>query len=125
MANIVDPDQIGSDQGLHCLLCRLHLRMHYSMVNPFTSHFRIITVIFSDVQTFRSFTLYTEWPLVREKSGKFYFSSRSGKTQGILQIGQGNFKYQESHGKVREFHNFDYLKCEKVLIIFLSLSSLA
>ena len=48
----------------------------------------------------------TGWPLVREKSGKFDFSSRSGKSQGILQIGQGNFKYQESEGKVREFHNF-------------------
>ena len=48
----------------------------------------------------------TGWPLVREKSGKFDFSSRSGKSQGILQIGQGNFKYQESQGKVREFHNF-------------------
>ena len=40
------------------------------------------------------------WPLVREKSGKFDFSSRSGKSQGTLQIGQGNFKYQESQGKV-------------------------
>ena len=48
----------------------------------------------------------TGWPLVREKSGKFDFSSRSGKSQGILQIGQGNFKYQESQGKVREFHKF-------------------
>ena len=46
------------------------------------------------------------WPLVREKSGKYDFSSRSGKSQGILKIGQGNFKYQESQGKVREFHNF-------------------
>ena len=46
------------------------------------------------------------WPLVREKSGKFDFSSRSGKSQGILQIGQGNFKYQENQGKVSEFHNF-------------------
>ena len=40
------------------------------------------------------------WPLVRENS------SRSGKSQGILQIDQGNFKHQESQGKVREFHNF-------------------
>ena len=40
----------------------------------------------------------TGWPLVREKSGKFDFSSRSGKSRGILQIGQGNFKYQESKG---------------------------
>ena len=48
--------------------------------------------------------LHPGWPLVREKSGKFDFSSRSGKSQGILQIGQGDFKYQESRGKVREFH---------------------
>ena len=41
----------------------------------------------------------------REKSGKFYFSARSGKSQGILQIGQGNLKYQESQRKIREFHN--------------------
>ena len=41
------------------------------------------------------------------KSQGFDFSSGSGKSQGILQIGQGNFKYQESRGKVREFHNFD------------------
>ena len=40
----------------------------------------------------------TGWPLVREKSGKFDFSSRSGKSQRILQTGQGNFKYQESQG---------------------------
>ena len=39
-------------------------------------------------------------------SGKFDFSSRSWKSQGILQLDQGNFKYQESQGKVREFHNF-------------------
>ena len=31
-------------------------------------------------------------------SEKFDFSSRSGKSQGILQIGQGNFKYLESQG---------------------------
>ena len=48
---------------------------------------------------------WTGWPLVREKSGKFDFSSRSEKSQGILQIGQGIFKYQESQGRVREFHN--------------------
>ena len=44
--------------------------------------------------------------LIREKSRTFDYFSRSGKSQGILQIGQGNFKYQESQGKVREFHNF-------------------
>ena len=61
-------------------------------------------------------------------SGKFDFSSRSGKSQGILQIGQGNFKYQESQGKVRDFKilaqnmccssYFDYLKCEKSVVFF-------
>ena len=44
----------------------------------------------------------TGWPLVREKSGKFDFSSRSGKSQGILQIGQGIFEYQ-GQGIVKEF----------------------
>ena len=38
------------------------------------------------------------WSLVREKSGKFDFSSRSGKSWAILQIGQGIFKYQKSQG---------------------------
>ena len=51
-------------------------------------------------------TFLTGWPLVREESGNFDLSSRSGKSQGNLQIGQGNFKYQESQGKVREFHYF-------------------
>ena len=51
-------------------------------------------------------TVTAGWRLVREKSRKSYFSSRSGKSQGILQIGQGNFKYQESQGKVREFRYF-------------------
>ena len=34
-------------------------------------------------------------PLVREKSGKFDISSRSGKSQGILQDSQRNVKSQE------------------------------
>ena len=34
--------------------------------------------------------------------------SRSVKSLGILQNGQGNFKYQESDGKVREFHDFGF-----------------
>ena len=43
-----------------------------------------------------------------EKSGKLDFSSRSGKSRGILQIGQGNVKYQESRGggEVGELHDF-------------------
>ena len=36
--------------------------------------------------------LITGWPLVTEWSRKFYFSSRSGKSWGILQNGQGNTK---------------------------------
>ena len=43
----------------------------------------------------------TRWPLVRE----ILISSWSGKSRGI-QNSQGNFKYQEYHGKVREFPNF-------------------
>ena len=35
----------------------------------------------------------TGCPLVKEKSGKSNFSSRSGESQGILRNGQGNFKY--------------------------------
>ena len=77
------------------------------------------------------------WPLVREKSGKFDFSSRSGKSQGILQINQGNFKYQESQGKVWEFQKFGpkymyvlqqvfwLLEMWKKCRFFLSLASLA
>ena len=55
---------------------------------------------YKDEKIYVSIYLKTGWPLVREKSGKFDFSSRSGKSQGILQIGQGIFKYQESQGKV-------------------------
>ena len=40
------------------------------------------------------------------RSGKFYFSSGSGRSLGILQNAQRNFKYQESQGKVWEFPNF-------------------
>ena len=62
----------------------------------------------------------TGWPLVREKSGKFYFSSRSGKSLGILQNGQGNLKYQESQGKGRELPNFGLklFDCGSYLIHF-------
>ena len=45
-----------------------------------------------------AFHVMTGWPLVKEKSGKFDFSSRSGKSQGILQIDPGDFRYQESQG---------------------------
>ena len=77
----------------------------------------------------RLLCIITGWPLVRQKSGKFDFSSGSGKSQGILQLDQGNFKYQESQGKVREFHNFApkylgcsryFFKCMKMVIFFLA-----
>ena len=53
-------------------------------------------------ETYHMYRVATGQGKVRE----VWFSSRSGKSWGILQIGQGNFKYQESQGKVREFHNF-------------------
>ena len=40
-----------------------------------------------------------------KSQGNMIFLQGQGKSQGILQIGQGNFEYQESQGKVREFHN--------------------
>ena len=46
------------------------------------------------------------WPLIREKSGKFDFSSRSGKSQGICKLVREILNNQESQGKVREFQNF-------------------
>ena len=68
------------------------------------------------------------WPLVREKSGKFDFSSRSGKSQGIWQIGQGNFKTKKVRERAGNFiilaqnmccsRYFDYLKCEKSVDFF-------
>ena len=58
-------------------------------------------------KNFWYFKLTSGWPLVMKKSGMFdFFCSRSGKSQGILQIVQGIFKYQESQGKAREFHNW-------------------
>ena len=48
-----------------------------------------------------------------------------------MQIGQGNFRYQESQGKVREFHKvgpklfgMQHFKCLKMLIFSRSLRSL-
>ena len=46
------------------------------------------------------------------KVREIWFSSRSGKSQGILETGQGNFKYQESQAKIREFHYF----CQKYVL---------
>ena len=43
-----------------------------------------------------------------EKSGKCENFSRSAKSQAVFQNGQGNFKYYESWGKVREFHDFSF-----------------
>ena len=50
---------------------------------------------------------YTDSPhiyLFRVATGQGNLTFLQG--QGILQIDQGNFKYQESQGKVRKFHNF-------------------
>ena len=39
-----------SDQGLHCLLFCLHRLTHYSMVEPHSSNFRVITTHFLGVR---------------------------------------------------------------------------
>ena len=39
-----------------------------------------------------------------KSQGNLIFLQGQGKVR-ILQIGQGNFKYQESQGKVGKFHN--------------------
>ena len=46
--------------------------------------------------------------------------------QGLLHIGHGNFKYQESQGKVREFHNFGpkYLEFSRYFVYFMGLKML-
>ena len=49
--NCVDPDE-QSDQALHCLPFHLHFWMHYSLVKPHCSNFRIITAIFSGCMNF-------------------------------------------------------------------------
>ena len=82
------------DRVLHFICIWSFKCSHLKQILSFPRHFAIYK------------TILAGWPLVREKSGKFDFSSRSGKSQGILQIGQGNFKYQETQGKVKEFHNF-------------------
>ena len=71
------------------------------------------------------------WHWSGKSQGNLIFLQGQGKNQGILQIGQGSFRYQESQGKVREFHKLDpklfgmqHIKCLKKLI-FLLLASLA
>ena len=46
-----------SDQGLHCLLFRLHHLDSLLMVEPHSSNFRVITTNFWGVQIFRKFTV--------------------------------------------------------------------
>ena len=46
-----------SDQGLHCLPFRLHRLDSYSMVEPYSSKFRVITTNVLGVRIFRKFTV--------------------------------------------------------------------
>ena len=48
-------NSVESGQGLHCLELCLHLWMHYCMVDPHCSNFRIITAIFLGVRIFLFF----------------------------------------------------------------------
>ena len=52
----------------------------------------------STLQTFSASFTKAGCLLVREKPGKFEFSSRSGKSQGILKNGQGNPQMLKSQG---------------------------
>ena len=45
-----------SDQGLHCSPFRLHHWIHYSMEEPHSSNFKVITTKFLGVRTVRKFT---------------------------------------------------------------------
>ena len=57
-ANSADPDQTAPDQGLHCLQFCI-VWTHYSMVEPHSSNFRVITTNFSGVRIFRKFMVDT------------------------------------------------------------------
>ena len=74
-ANSADPDQEQSDQGLHwansadpdrLLLIRVYTVCHslciiwtrYTMVEPHSSNFRVITTNFLGVRIFRKFTVF-------------------------------------------------------------------
>ena len=46
-----------SDQGLHCLPFVCIVWTHYSMVEPHSSNFRVITTNLLGVQIFRKFTV--------------------------------------------------------------------
>ena len=52
------PLEEQSDQGLHCLQCRLQPLDAYSTVKPPCTNFRVITANFSGVRIFRIFTVY-------------------------------------------------------------------
>ena len=75
------------------------------------------------------------WPLVREKSGKFDFSSRSGKSHGICKLVREISKIKKVREKSGNFMIWakniwveagilSIFKCLKMLIFFL-LASLA
>ena len=52
---------LESDQGLHCLPFRLHHLDSYSMVEPHSSNFRVITINILGVRIFRKFTVIKKY----------------------------------------------------------------
>ena len=53
-----------SDQGLHCLPFCLHRLDFYSMVEPHSSNFRVITTKVLGVRIFRKFTVDTNFTYI-------------------------------------------------------------
>ena len=49
-----------SDQGLHCLPFLCIVWTHYSMVEPYSLNFRVITKNFLGVRIFRKFTVFED-----------------------------------------------------------------
>ena len=62
-----------SDQGLHCLPFHLLVWTRYSMVEPHSSNFRVITTNFLGVRIFRKFTVAILLVLLKTKLYKLGF----------------------------------------------------
>ena len=61
-------------EGLRCLPFRLHsVWTHYSVVEPHSSNFRVITTNFLGVGIFRKFTGKTAFPCTNQSCRNFYW----------------------------------------------------
>ena len=76
-----------SDQGLHCLPFCLHRLDSYSMIEPNSSNFRVITTNFLGVRIFRKFTVQEEHYITMSKmvsvSGNRALKTFSNKISNI------------------------------------------